>query len=105
LRPVTSKVIFGWRIDPLPALDYLLVNVDGRPIAPKAVDGGITKRNAIVEAPVLIITVDSIDDSREKLKAAGGIPLTPKTKVAEFGWSCYAKDTEGNVICLWENQK
>jgi uncharacterized protein len=29
--------IFGWRIDPLPALDYLLVNVDGRPIDPKAV--------------------------------------------------------------------
>jgi len=81
------------------------VNADGRPIDPKAVDGGITKRNAIVEAPVLIITVESMDEAREKLKTAGGIALTPKTKVAEFGWSCYARDTEGNVICLWENQR
>jgi uncharacterized protein len=97
--------VFGWRIDPLPTLDYLVINTDGRPIDPTDVDGGITRSNALVQAPVLIITVEALDEAREKVQTAGGNLLTPKTRVAEYGWSCYAKDTEGNVLCLWENLK
>ena len=92
--------VFGWSSLKLP-FEHALVDASGKPVNPATSDGGITKRRDKVQSPVLIITVDSIEEAAEKVKRSGGQIIVEKTKVGEFGHSSYIKDTEGNVICMW----
>lgn len=98
------KEVFGWSTMDLP-FNYVILDTDGKPVNPMASSGGISPRNDFVKAPVLIITVDSIDEIAKKIKEAGGEPLTDKQQVGDFGFSMYIKDTEGSVMCLWEEIK
>ena len=98
------KEVFGWSAMDLP-FNYIILDTDGKPVDPMASSGGISPRNDFVKAPVLIITVDSIDEIAEKIKKAGGETLNEKQQVGDFGFSMYIKDTEGSVMCLWEEIK
>ena len=73
---------------------------------PGAINGGMFKRdlsNNTPKSPVITISVDSIDEYFEKVKEAGGKVIVPKGEVPEMGYYAYIKDTEGNVIGLWED--
>ena len=37
-----------------------------------------------------------------KIQSLGGVPVGEKTAVGEMGFAAYFKDTEGNVMGLWE---
>jgi predicted enzyme related to lactoylglutathione lyase len=101
--------IFEWGLLPMGEWDYTLVHttpIDDktqRPTEPGAINGGLMKRTAQAPSPVITINVDSIDDSLKKIEASGGSVVKPKTEMAGMGSSAYFKDTEGNVIGLWEN--
>ena len=101
---VFYKEAFGWSTMDLP-FNYVILDTDGKPVDPMASSGGISIRNDFVKAPVLIIPVDSIDEAAVKIKAAGGETLNEKQQVGDFGFSMYIKDTEGSVMCLWEESK
>ena len=73
------------------------------PTEPGAINGGMMKRSADTPSPVLTIGVDSIDDSMKKIEAAGGSVVQPRTEIPDMGAFAYFKDTEGNVLGLWEN--
>ena len=47
--------------------------------------------------------VDDIDAALEKINALGGSTVLPRQDVGGMGWSAYFKDTEGNVVGLWQN--
>ncbi|MPZ21990.1 MAG: VOC family protein [Dehalococcoidia bacterium] len=97
--------VFGWRMQHLPEIDYTLI-LDPETESTGGGDfiGGITARNADVNRTVVpIITVTSIAAHIEKAEAAGGKILTRRTEVGEYGFSSYLEDSEGNVICLWED--
>lgn len=96
------KDVFGWSTMDLP-FNYVVLDTDGKPVNPMESSGGISPRNDFVKAPVLIISVNSIDETAQKVKAAGGENLNDKQQVGEFGFSMYIKDTEGSVMCLWED--
>lgn len=73
-----------------------------------AINGGMFKRdssNDTPKSPVITITVDAIDEHFVKVKKAGGEVTVPKGEVPDMGYYAYVKDTEGNVIGLWENLK
>jgi predicted enzyme related to lactoylglutathione lyase len=53
--------------------------------------------------PVLTIGVDSIEATTKQLEADGGSIITPRTEIPGMGAYAYFKDTEGNVLGLWEN--
>lgn len=95
------KEVFGWSTMQLP-FDSAVIDTDGKSVDPDNSAGVFSKRNDFVKAPVLIISVSDIDAAIRKVKPAGGEMLTDKEKVGDFGYSAYAKDTEGTVICLWE---
>lgn len=42
------------------------------------------------------------DKALEKIKAEGGSVATEKMPVGEMGFVAYFKDTEGNLLSLWE---
>ena len=69
-----------------------------------AINGGLMDRTSDLSVPVITIGVDSIDDSLKKVEAGGGSTITPRTPIPGMGAFGYFKDTEGNVIGLWEAQ-
>jgi predicted enzyme related to lactoylglutathione lyase len=74
-----------------------------QPTEPGAINGGLMKRSADTSAPVITIGVSSIDESLKKVEAGGGSTVQPRTELPEMGAFAYFKDSEGNVIGLWES--
>jgi predicted enzyme related to lactoylglutathione lyase len=79
-------------------------NIDDnmRPTEAGAINGGIMDRNPGIGAPVITIQVASIDDALKKVEASGGSTVTPRTEIPNMGAFGYFKDSEGNVMGLWE---
>jgi predicted enzyme related to lactoylglutathione lyase len=107
----TSKAFystaFGWEMQTPEQMDYTLattVPVDEKtylPVEPGAINGGLVGRSGTLAHPVITIGVASIEDSLKKIEAAGGSVVAPRV-AADFGAYAYFKDTEGNILGLWE---
>jgi len=101
--------VFGWSIDQMPELDYNMVATgprtdQGMPSKPGFVNGGMFERGPeLPSTPVIVIIVESIDDSLQQIGELGGSPLTGRAPVGDMGFAAYFTDTEGNVMGLWEN--
>jgi predicted enzyme related to lactoylglutathione lyase len=54
-----------------------------------------------MSAPVVTIGVASIDTALERVTASGGSVVLPRTEVPG-GAFAYFKDSEGNLMGLWE---
>jgi uncharacterized protein len=72
------------------------------PTEPGAINGGLMKRAGDTPAPVITIGVDGIDDALKKVEAGGGSTVQPRTEIPGMGAFAYFKDSEGNVMGLWE---
>ncbi len=99
---------FGWKIDEVPGMDYTMAitsptDEQGMPTEPGAINGGIFKREESVPVPVITIDVEDIDKALEVITSHGGSVARPKEAVMDMGFAAYFKDSEGNLIGLWEN--
>jgi predicted enzyme related to lactoylglutathione lyase len=72
------------------------------PTEPGAINGGLMRRTADTSAPVITVGVDAIDDALKKVEAGGGSIVQPRTEIPDLGAFAYFKDSEGNVLGLWE---
>jgi uncharacterized protein len=83
------------------------VEVDEKmmPKEPGAINGGLMRRTSDTPTSVITIGVDAIDDSLKKVEAGGGKTVTPRTEIPNMGAFAYFKDTEGNVVGLWETMR
>jgi predicted enzyme related to lactoylglutathione lyase len=72
------------------------------PTDPGAINGGLMQRSPDTPAPVITIGVAAIDDALKKIEADGGSVVQPRTEIPDMGAFAYFKDTEGNVVGLWE---
>ena len=104
------KEAFSWNINTIPEMNYNIVHtveVDEK-FMPKevgAINGGIMKKTDKITSPVITIDVASIDDSLLKIEELGGMVIKEKTQVGDMGFVAYFKDTEGNILGLWETIK
>lgn len=64
--------------------------------------GALISRGAVHAAPVVVIGVQSVDDSLEHAEAAGAERGHGKQPIPGIGWSAYVRDPEGNVIGLFQ---
>jgi predicted enzyme related to lactoylglutathione lyase len=99
---------FGWMLNTMPEMDYTIVTTtasdkNGIPTGPGAINGGMGKRRDPLKSVVVTIGVKDIDASLEKIKQLGGKAVGKKMPVGDMGFSAYFKDTEGNVIGLWQS--
>jgi predicted enzyme related to lactoylglutathione lyase len=100
--------VFDWGIQPMEGYDYsiaLTTPIDETtqmPTEPGAINGGLRPRTAETPTPVIVIQVDSIDESLKKIEAEGGSTVSPRAEMPGMGAFAYFRDTEGNVIGLWE---
>jgi predicted enzyme related to lactoylglutathione lyase len=103
--------IFGWDLQTTPMGDgeytsVLTTPVDDQtrmPTEPGAINGGMMERTSDVPAPVITIDVEGIDQALSQIEAAGGSTVTPRTPIPGMGAFAYFKDSEGNVLGLWES--
>lgn len=100
---------FGWKIQEIPGMDYAFVittPVDDKqmPTEPGGINGGMAKRAGPLAHPVFTIDVPSIEKALAAVEKGGGRTIQPKQPVADMGFVAYFKDSEGNVVGLWQNR-
>jgi len=101
---------FSWQTQDIPEMKYTIarsVEVDENqmPKEPGAINGGIFKRESDMPHPQFYIDVDDIDKALEHIEEHGGKLVRGKTPVGDMGFVANFKDTEGNVLGLWESAK
>lgn len=104
------KDAFAWEIFSVPEYKYALVTttpVDEQKMPKKrgAINGGMLKRSEITPHPILVIEVKNVEELIHKVKDAGGKIIKDKLEIGDIGIAAYFKDTEGNVLCLWQSLK
>ncbi|MDN4643676.1 VOC family protein [Arthrobacter sp. PsM3] len=100
--------IFGWEFQVLPEMDYSLamttpMDEHGRPAVSGSINGGLFRRTGQLTAPVVTVDVADIDAALEQIVAHGGSVHREKMEVSGSGWNAYFKDSEGNIVGLWQN--
>ena len=98
---------FGWKISEYPGMDYWGVRTTPtddkqRPSELGGINGGLTKRTALAAHPSFTIDVPSIDHALANVEKNGGKTVQPKTAIGEMGFVAAFKDSEGNVVGLWQ---
>ena len=98
---------FGWNLNPMPDMGYTMVSTtptdeQGAPKDPGAINGGMFKREATISTPIITIDVDDIDKALETIASNGGSTVQGKQSVMDMGFAAYFKDSEGNLMGLWQ---
>jgi predicted enzyme related to lactoylglutathione lyase len=98
---------FGWQLTDLPEMRYVLATTgpseQGPPSEPGFINGGLLERELPVGGPVVTIDVEDIDSSLDHIERLGGTTVSARQQVGEMGFSAYFKDSEGNLMGLWQN--
>jgi predicted enzyme related to lactoylglutathione lyase len=102
------KDVFGWQVMEMPEMSYTLVMTgpsgDQGPTEAGFINGGMLSRETSgAGGPVIVVDVDSIDATLERISGLGGSTVAGKAPVGDMGFAAYFKDPEGNVVGLWEN--
>ena len=101
--------VFGWQIFEMPEVDYtglITTEVDQQtqmPTQPGAINGGMYKRGRADEPSSITVNVQSIDETLKKIEQAGGSIVDAKAEVPGMGYYAHVRDSEGNLVGLWEN--
>ena len=101
---------FGWELQSMPGMGYTLVTSgptgERGPTEPGFINGGMMSRaDSPSSAPILIVDVDSIEDTLTRTDGLGGKTLRGREPVGDMGFAAYLADPEGNVIGLWETAR
>ena len=99
---------FGWNITAMPEMQYTILgttptNDQGMPNDPGAINGGLFAREDDIPTPVITIDVDDIEAALTKVESLGGKTVRPGFAVGEMGFAAYFRDSEGNLMGLWQN--
>ena len=99
---------FGWNLTPMQEMDYTIAittpsdEQTGVPSAPGAINGALFPRTDNLRTPVLTIDVEDVDAALAQVESAGGSVAQAKDAVPGMGYFAYFKDTEGNLLGLWQ---
>jgi hypothetical protein len=99
--------VFDWQIQHVPELDYNMVSTgpisdEGMPTEPGYIGGGMLQRQAEVPTPVITLQVDDIDATLVAIEKNGGSGIGDKMPIGDMGFAAYFKDSEGNLMGLWQ---
>lgn len=98
---------FGWNIQPMPEMNYNIVMTtpsddQGMPKEPGAINGGMFRREGELKTPIITLDVEDIDAALEKVGSLGGSTVEAKMAVGDMGFAAYFRDSEGNLMGLWQ---
>lgn len=89
--------LFGWKITPVPEMNYTLFEPETGP------GGGFTLvgENTQVGDVLLYVDSDDIDSDLKKAQELGAKVLVPKSEISKVGWYGVFSDPTGNMIALY----
>lgn len=95
------RTLFGWEVVAVGQGDdaYMLVTTSQRP---GSLGGGLSRRCAGHDAPIVYVSVSSIETTLGKLVELGGEVLMQRSAIPEVGWVATARDPQGNTIGLFQ---
>ena len=97
---------FGWELMPMPEMGYVLVstgpNGEQGPSEPGFINGGMLKRERDWTAPNVVIDVPNLEEALKTVEEHGGKTVVERQAVGDMGFSAYFRDSEGNLVGLWE---
>lgn len=102
---------FGWNILEYPGMAHRYLGArtfpgnHGDPQPAGQIGGGILERQDTIKVPLITIQVESIESALETIQKNGGKVVEEKKSVMGMGFTAYFKDSEGNIMGLWENVK
>ncbi len=99
---------FGWEVSAVPEMSYAMIkttptDATGMPSVPGSINGGMFRREGELTSPIVTVDVEDIDAALAKINSVGGSTVSPREQVGTMGWAAYFKDTEGNIVGLWQN--
>jgi uncharacterized protein len=101
------KQAFGWQVNAMPEMNYTMIGTapsdqEGRSTQPGTINGGMPKRGQPIEHTVVTIHVQNVDEALNRIEKLGGKRIGEKMMMGDMGTAAYFKDTEGNVVGLWQ---
>ncbi len=66
------------------------------------INGGMLKREGDWTAPNIVLDVENIEDALKAVGEAGGSTVQERQAVGDMGFAAYFRDSEGNLVGLWE---
>ena len=96
------QAVFGWTFHKWAGpMDYWLINT-GPPDQP-GINGGLMPRRDPAQPCVNTVGVENLDASMAAVTSAGGTIVLPKMPVPTVGWLAYAKDLDGHIFGMMQN--
>jgi len=90
--------VFGWSPQDLPGADYSFFDSGSG-----GVGGGIMAiTGGEPNHPIVSMMCDDMESTLNRIEGNGGEVAVPKTAFGEAGWLAHIRDTEGNLIGLWQ---
>ena len=104
------KSAFDWNLVDMPEMSYVMAHTmemdeQRMPKEVGAINGGLAMRKGTFQTVSFSIDVADIDVATQKVVAEGGIIVKEKMPVGDMGFIVYFKDTEGNLLSLWQTIK
>jgi uncharacterized protein len=102
------QTAFSWNLVPMQGMDYTSAittpsdEQTGMPSAPGAINGALFPRTDELKTPIITIDVEDLDGALAQVESAGGAVVQGKDAVPGMGWYAYFRDTEGNILGLWQ---
>jgi predicted enzyme related to lactoylglutathione lyase len=94
--------VFGWTVSRWGPVEYW--NMTTGAAAGPGAEGALTPRSEAPNGVIVYVGVSDVDDALAKVRAAGGDALGEKQQIPGIGWMARFRDTEGNVIGLFQEQ-
>lgn len=100
--------VFDWDIRPVPDFQYNFVQTgpvedSGIPTDPGYIGGGMFQRQGDLGTPVITIDVDDMTEALNAVNEHGGTTVGEPQQVGDMGIAAYFKDSEGNLMGLWQS--
>ncbi len=89
--------VFGWTHRDRPGGGYSFFDSGSG-----GVGGGFVAGGEAPPHPVIFMTCEDLDETLQRIESNSGTISTPKTDFGEAGWLAHVRDTEGNLIGLWQ---
>lgn len=107
------KNVFDWKIEKYPMPDeseYYGVHTvetdeNHMPKTSGAINGGMMKKEPTAPYPIITMSVGSIEESLKKAESSGGSVVMPAANVMGMGLYARIKDSEGNIVGVWQDLK
>jgi len=95
--------VFGWTVEKWGPVDYWTMTT-GEQGGPGA-EGALTPRAQAPEGVVVYVDVADIDEAMARVRQAGGSVAKDKQPIPGTGWSAHVRDSEGNLIGLFQSDE